>query len=493
MKSSAFPYFGTNPRSEEPFLNISKGDRKGHRSYGGRVYWQDETYNDSRVLVHVPETFDVSKPGVIVVFFHGNGATLERDVRDRQLVPQQISDSGVNAVLLAPQLAVNAADSSAGKFWQPGGFKRFIDESASHLARLYGDPKSAQAFANLPIVIVGYSGGFLPTAWSLEVGGIPNRVRGVFLLDAVYGELDKFASWIEKNRTGFFVSSYTRYTKRRDQELMQMLRDKGITVTESMDGPLRPGSVVFVQTPDGVTHRDYVTQAWTEHPVKDVLVKMAATPALDPDRQRAVARAGKRLFAASHCLRRDRRLRQDHRHQRQRDKGRRDIARGVKEIARVQKAADRRSDRLPDIEHRGIERHRGGCERRRCADQPHLLHRIGGRKAQPPDRDGHRHQRIDAGAERPAGYAGQQQRREQHRGLPGAPGIDDAGCDRDADETAHAVEREHQPDRVRPRARQLRQQRPHEGEHHELAGHLQRRDQQQQHDHAGCGRHRSRS
>jgi hypothetical protein len=280
MKSSAFPYFGTNPRSEEPFLNISKGDRKGHRSYGGRVYWQDETYNDSRVLVHVPETFDAAKPGVIVVFFHGNGATLERDVRDRQLVPQQISDSGANAVLLAPQMAVNAADSSAGKFWQPGGFKRFIEESASHLARLYGDPKSAQAFANLPIVIVGYSGGFLPTAWSLEVGGIPDRVRGVFLLDAVYGELDKFASWIEKNRTGFFVSSYTRYTKRRDQELMQMLRDKGITVAESMDGPLRPGSVVFVQTRDGITHRNYVTQAWTEHPVKEVLVKMAATPAL---------------------------------------------------------------------------------------------------------------------------------------------------------------------------------------------------------------------
>jgi hypothetical protein len=280
MQSSAFPYFGTNPRSEEPFLNITKGDRKGHKSYSGRVYWQDETYNDSRVLVHVPEAFDVKKPGVIVVFFHGNGAMLERDVRDRQLVPQQISDSGVNAVLLAPQMAVNAADSSAGKFWQPGGLKRFIDESAGHLARLYGDPKSAQAFANMPIVIVGYSGGFLPTAWSLEVGGLSNRIRGVFLLDAVYGELDKFASWIEKNRTGFFVSSYTRYTKRHDLELIQMLRDRGITVTESMDGPLRPGSVVFVKTPDGITHRDYVTQAWTEHPVKEVLVKMAATPAL---------------------------------------------------------------------------------------------------------------------------------------------------------------------------------------------------------------------
>jgi hypothetical protein len=280
LQSSAFPYLGNNPNTDEPFLNISKSGRKGHRSYGGRVYWQDETYNDNRVLMHVPGNFDVRKPGVIVVFFHGNGATLERDVRDRQLVPRQISDSGVNAVLLAPQLAVDAADSSAGKFWQPGGLKRFVAESADHLAQLYGDPRAAKAFANMPVIIVGYSGGFVPAAWSLEVGGLGNRVRGVFLLDAVYGELDKFASWIENNRSGFFVSAYTRYTKRHDRELMQMLKEKGIAISEDMNGPLRPGMVVFVETPEGVTHRDYVTQAWTENPVKEVLVKMAATPAL---------------------------------------------------------------------------------------------------------------------------------------------------------------------------------------------------------------------
>src|SRR4051812_24804951 len=280
MRSSAFPYFGNNPASDAPFLNVSSGERRGHRSYSGRVFWQDETYNDSRVLVHVPERFDVRKPGVIVVFFHGNGATLERDVRDRQLVPQQITDSSANAVLLAPQMAVDAADSSAGKFWQPGGLKRFMEESADHLARLTGDPNSAHAFANMPIIIVGYSGGFLPTAWSLEVGGISDRVRGVVLLDAVYGEMDKFASWIESHRSGFFVSSYTHYTARRDRELMSVLRQKGITVSEDMDGPLRPGSVVFVETGDGITHRDYVTRAWTRDPLKDVLVKMSATPSL---------------------------------------------------------------------------------------------------------------------------------------------------------------------------------------------------------------------
>jgi len=47
-----------------------------------------------------------------------------------------------------------------------------------------------------------------------------------------------------------------------------------------MEGPLRPGSVVFVKTADGVTHRDYVTHAWTDNPVREVLLKMASTPAL---------------------------------------------------------------------------------------------------------------------------------------------------------------------------------------------------------------------
>jgi hypothetical protein len=280
MKYSAFPYSGENPQSDSSFFNVSSGGRRGHRSYSGRVYWENETYSDSRVLVHIPETFDLRKPGVIVVFFHGNGATLERDVRDRQLVPQQISESGVNAVLLAPQMAVDAADSSAGKFWQPGNFRRFIMESADHLARLYGDPGAAKEFAKLPIVIVGYSGGFLPTAYALDVGGISDQVRGVLLLDAVYGQLDKFASWIETHRSGFFVSSYTHYTAPHDHELMQMLRAKGIAVSENTDAPLRPGSVVFVETGEGITHRSYVTQAWTKNPIEQVLMKMAATPSM---------------------------------------------------------------------------------------------------------------------------------------------------------------------------------------------------------------------
>src|SRR6476646_10729216 len=174
FENSAFPYFGKSPRS------------------GSGAYAQGTRYGDNRVLVHVPAGFDVRKPGVIVVFFHGHGATLERDVRDRQLLPGQISESGINAVLVAPQLAYDAADSSAGKLSERGGFKRFMAEASEQLARIYGDARAAQAFAKMPVIIVAYSGGFVSAAHSLHVGGLGKRVRGLVLLDALYGEIDKF-------------------------------------------------------------------------------------------------------------------------------------------------------------------------------------------------------------------------------------------------------------------------------------------------------------
>ena len=71
----------------------------------------------------------------MVVFFHGNEATLERDVRNRQAVPRQITESGLNAVLVAPQFAVNALDSSAGRFWEPGVFAQFLREAGERLTR----------------------------------------------------------------------------------------------------------------------------------------------------------------------------------------------------------------------------------------------------------------------------------------------------------------------------------------------------------------------
>ena len=230
------------------------------------------SYHDNRVLLHIPKGFDARRPAVMVLFFHGHRATLERDVRDRQLVPEQISASGMNAVLVAPQFAVDAADSSVGRFSQPGAVARFVAEAADKLARMHGDPLTAKAFANMRIIIVGYSGGFMPTAYSLYNGGLKNRVRGVVLLDGVYGQIEKFASWIENNRSSFFISSYTHYTKRHNEELERILTEHDVPFTRDINPDLGRGGVAFISA--DVPHRDYVTHAWVDYPIKDIVSRL---------------------------------------------------------------------------------------------------------------------------------------------------------------------------------------------------------------------------
>jgi hypothetical protein len=233
-----------------------------------------DSYGDSRVLLHIPKGFDVERPSVMVVFFHGHGATLTRDVLARQQVPAQISEAGANAVLVAPQLAYNAADSSPGKLWEPGAFARFVREAGDELTRLYGDPRAARTFANMPIVIVAYSGGYLTAASSVSHGGLKNRVRGVVLLDALYGELDKFADFITTNRSAFFVSAYTHSTQRRNVELESILSERDVTIGNALKPNRLEGSVTFLPAGGDVRHRDFVNHAWADKPIKDLLSRM---------------------------------------------------------------------------------------------------------------------------------------------------------------------------------------------------------------------------
>jgi len=271
--TAPFPYNGKVPGQDTFFLDIDETGRRGHRSPQGHVYWEDETFNDPRVLLHIPKGFDVRRPSLLIIFFHGHRAMIDRDVRDRQRVPAQISASGLNAVLVAPQFAVNAPDSSAGRFWEPGAFGRFLGEAAQALGRMHGDPHAVRAFTGMPVIIVAYSGGYLPTAWSLVNGGVGKRLRGVVLFDALYGELDTFAAWIKRDRSVFFVSSYTNSTQNQNTELQRILAERNVAFSTSLQGALRQGSVTFLATADA-KHRDFVTHAWVESPIEDLLRRL---------------------------------------------------------------------------------------------------------------------------------------------------------------------------------------------------------------------------
>ena len=273
LRDRALPVSRHRAKFGQPFLNAGIDGHWGHVNFRGDVLWESQTFSDDRVLLHIPPSFDPKRPAVMVVFFHGHGANLAQDVYDRQQVPAQITAAGVNAVLVAPQFAVNAADLSAGKFWEPNGFKRFLDEAAVKLARMYGDPRSAFTFARMPIVIVAYSGGFGPTLSVLDRGGVRSRVRGLVLLDALYGGMGKFANWIADNRSTFFVSSYTPHTAHRNAYLERLLRKRSVPYSSELRNSHLQGMVTFLPAGD-ISHRDFVTHAWADNPIKDILVRM---------------------------------------------------------------------------------------------------------------------------------------------------------------------------------------------------------------------------
>ncbi len=109
------------------------------------------------------------------------------------------------------------------------------------------------------------------------------------LLDALYGESQKYADFIKRRRNAFFISSYTSSTARGNEGLRQSLISADIPVEQSRTSlPARlPGKVAFLPAMKGTNHNDFVTRAWTEFPIRDVLDRLEQYSRSQPPRQEA--------------------------------------------------------------------------------------------------------------------------------------------------------------------------------------------------------------
>jgi hypothetical protein len=275
MRHSAFPYAGENPETHEPFINVTDGKRRGHKSPRGGIKWEDESYSDRRTLLDIPQGFDLGKAAALLVYFHGNEATLRRDVIDRQHITAQLAQSRFNAVLAAPQLAYDTRDSSPGNFWQPGYFRKWLEEVDSTLASLHGQEAKASDFDRLPVVIVAYSGGYFPAAWTLKNGGAGKRIAGVVLMDALYGDTEKFAGWIgEHHQRSFFFSAYSKSSRLWNLQLRDALLQMGLKPQMALPDVLGPSTCCFFEVPPGIAHVDFMTAAWTADPLVWLLSRL---------------------------------------------------------------------------------------------------------------------------------------------------------------------------------------------------------------------------
>jgi hypothetical protein len=279
FNASAFPYRGLVPDTRKPFLDAKDGKRRGHTTLKGDVCWEDTAYSDRRSLLYLPAGYNPQLPGLIVLYLHGQGATLERDVAQRQAIPRQIAEAGRNVALVAPQLAFDAPDSSAGNFWKPGHFAAYLDEAAERLMRLYGDKRAGPHFNAAGVVIVAYSGGYLSAAYSVANGGAAHRIKGVILMDSLYGDEDKFAGFLSgRQRSVFLLSAFTESTREENATLQGLLDRRRVPRGSGLPGTLAPGTHSFVPCGGWEMHGDFMTRAWGPDPLKQALALIPGYP-----------------------------------------------------------------------------------------------------------------------------------------------------------------------------------------------------------------------
>ena len=132
----------------------------------------------------------------------------------------------------------------------------------------------------MPLIFVAYSGGYLATAYSLPAqSGTVRRIAGVVLLDALFGEEEKFADWLTSRPNAFFVSAYSASSAALNGRLADALARAGKTPLPQLPQRLRGGDVVFVPALETI-HNDFVTTAWTRDPLTAILRRID----LDPSR-----------------------------------------------------------------------------------------------------------------------------------------------------------------------------------------------------------------
>lgn len=250
MKNAPYPYNGKYDDTSKDFFDYTdaKTRRRYHTNRYNTRYPEEPHYTDSSVLFHVPPAFRPEEPFSIVLYFHGHLSELVPKLTEHEIM-RQVNESGRNLILIAPQLAKNAIDSSPGKFYNKGGFKRFMEEAEQILYAQVSLLSQISLTSSPSIILVAHSGGYKAVAYILDRGGLSDQIIGIILFDALYEELPKFQQWLAHHgRRAFFVSLYTSSTERNNHNLMMYLKGLHIKYREDMPEALRRGDIHFIRT-----------------------------------------------------------------------------------------------------------------------------------------------------------------------------------------------------------------------------------------------------
>jgi hypothetical protein len=259
-------------------------DRASGHTYQGQSYSAAEHYSDSTIAIFIPRGFRAQDRVDFVVHFHGWRNHVEKVLSHYELVDQLIA-SGRNAILVVPQGPYDAPDSFGGRLEDAGGFKRFMDEVVERL-RQDGSPSFGHVQAGR-IILSGHSGGYHVMSAIVDHGGLSDRIREVWLFDALYGQTEKFLAWAD-HENGRMLNIYTDHggTKEETEALMKTLKTRGsdflsINESEATAAELKKHRLVFLHTDlehDEVMQKHRTFREFLETSCLDPIPRIGAKP-----------------------------------------------------------------------------------------------------------------------------------------------------------------------------------------------------------------------
>jgi hypothetical protein len=192
--------------------------------YDNKKYPAENHYRDSSVAIFIPAGFKPEDATNFVIYFHGWYNNIDSTFAQFRIA-EQFTESKVNAILIHPEGPKNAPDSFGGKLEESNGFMHFMENVLDYLVK-----NTKIKTKNIgSIILAGHSGAYRVISFILLRGGLTQYIKEVYLFDALYGQTEKFAYWLDHSR-GRLIDIYTENggTKQESNNLMDDLQAWGI-------------------------------------------------------------------------------------------------------------------------------------------------------------------------------------------------------------------------------------------------------------------------
>lgn len=245
------------PMGYAPYPHVSRSNGWTNRA---GVYFPVEHYTDPSVALFIPRGYRPGPRTHLVFYWHGHTNNVAKAL-DQFELRQKLVACGKNAILVCPEGPKDVPDSGGGKMEDPGGLQRLADEVMQTLRREGKVPQESQLG---DVALTGHSGAYKIIGQVLKHGGLEDRVKEVYLIDASYGQLEEYVAWMKRQPEGRFVSIFTEHLADENSEIMKGLTAQQVTFTmtpdeEATTTTLTASKRVFLPTKT-LSHNDTVTR-----------------------------------------------------------------------------------------------------------------------------------------------------------------------------------------------------------------------------------------